>query len=245
MTYTAPGGADNCRAGHHPDRRTRKRRRLPSQHDDQYLPRHRCRWQYCDLLLHRDDLDTQLPTITCPTNITGNNDPGQCSKVVTFTAPVGADNCPGPITAPDAGLASGAAFPVGTTTNTFRVTDAAGNTATCSFTVSITDTQCRRSPAPPASLASNDNGQCSKVVSFTAPVGADNCPGPVAPRRPQDLPAAPHSQSGQPFLFRVTDAAGNTATCSFTVSITDNQLPTITCRPTSQATMTPANAPRS
>jgi HYR domain len=36
-----------------------------------------------------------------------------------------------------AGLASGNAFPVGVTTNTFRVTDAAGNLATCSFTVSV------------------------------------------------------------------------------------------------------------
>ena len=38
-----------------------------------------------------------------------------------------------------AGLASGSFFPVGTTTNTFVVTDYWGHTDTCSFTVTVTD----------------------------------------------------------------------------------------------------------
>ena len=57
--------------------------------------------------------------------------------MVTYTAPVGTDNCPGATTVQTAGLASGATFPVGTTTNTFRVTDAAGLTVTCSFKVTV------------------------------------------------------------------------------------------------------------
>ena len=40
-----------------------------------------------------------------------------------------------------AGLASGATFPIGTTTNTFVVTDASGNTETCSFTVTVNDNE--------------------------------------------------------------------------------------------------------
>src|ERR1043165_4640749 len=39
------------------------------------------------------------------------------------------------------GPASGASFPVGTTTNTFQATDAAGNTSTCSFTVTVADVE--------------------------------------------------------------------------------------------------------
>ncbi|MFN8394956.1 MAG: HYR domain-containing protein [Bacteroidia bacterium] len=135
--------------------------------------------------------DTELPTITCPANITGNNDLGQCSKVVTYTAPGGADRCPGQVTTQTAGLASGAAFPVGTTTNTFRVTDAAGNTATSlSFTVTISDNQLPTITCPSNVTGNNDPGQCSKVVTFTAPVGADNCPQNPSPSRPQDSQAA-------------------------------------------------------
>jgi len=57
--------------------------------------------------------------------------------VVTYTAPVGTDNCPGATTTQIAGLASGATFPAGTTTNTFKVTDAVGLTAQCSFKVTV------------------------------------------------------------------------------------------------------------
>jgi uncharacterized cupin superfamily protein len=57
--------------------------------------------------------------------------------VVTYTTPVGTDNCTGQTTTQTAGLASGSTFPVGTTTNTFKVTDAAGLMATCSFTVRV------------------------------------------------------------------------------------------------------------
>ncbi|WP_422107134.1 HYR domain-containing protein [Winogradskyella sp.] len=38
-----------------------------------------------------------------------------------------------------AGLASGSAFPVGTTTNTFMATDVSGNQSACSFTVTVND----------------------------------------------------------------------------------------------------------
>ena len=56
-------------------------------------------------------------------------------------APVGTDNSAGAVTVQTAGLASGATFPIGTTTNTFVVTDASGLTATCSFDVIIADNE--------------------------------------------------------------------------------------------------------
>ena len=46
-----------------------------------------------------------------------------------------------PTVAQNAGLASGAVFPLGTTTNTFTVTDNNDNTASCSFTVTVEDTE--------------------------------------------------------------------------------------------------------
>ncbi|HKP35543.1 MAG TPA: PxKF domain-containing protein [Pyrinomonadaceae bacterium] len=83
--------------------------------------------------------DHEPPTISCPANITvylpANTSDN--SMVVNYTAPVGQDNCAGATTTQTAGLASGASFPVGTTTNTFRVTDGAGNYTECSFTVTV------------------------------------------------------------------------------------------------------------
>jgi hypothetical protein len=83
--------------------------------------------------------DVTAPIISCPANINVNVDPNSCSAVVTYTAPIGTDNCSGATTTQTAGLPSGSTFPVGTTINTFKVTDVGGNTAECSFTVTVTD----------------------------------------------------------------------------------------------------------
>jgi len=50
---------------------------------------------------------------------------------------VGTDNCPGATTTLTAGGASGSVFPIGTTTVTYTVNDAHGNSASCSFTVTV------------------------------------------------------------------------------------------------------------
>jgi len=47
------------------------------------------------------------------------------------------DNCPGAVTTRTAGGASGSVFPIGTTTVTYTVNDAHGNSASCSFTVTV------------------------------------------------------------------------------------------------------------
>jgi hypothetical protein len=84
-------------------------------------------------------VDNTPPTISCPVDIVvylplNSTD---TSAVVNYTAPTGADNCSGANTTQTAGLASGASFPMGTTTNTFTVTDGAGHSVSCSFTVTV------------------------------------------------------------------------------------------------------------
>lgn len=82
-------------------------------------------------------IDVEPPTISCQADLIVDFDPAVNGATVNYTAPVGVDNCPGSTTTQIAGLASGATFPTGTTTNTFRVTDASGNTAQCSFKVTV------------------------------------------------------------------------------------------------------------
>jgi hypothetical protein len=80
--------------------------------------------------------DMEAPTISCPANIVVNAAPGVCSAVVNFTVGT-TDNCSVPtvVTTP----ASGSLFPLGTTTVNATATDAAGNSASCSFTVTVRD----------------------------------------------------------------------------------------------------------
>ena len=81
--------------------------------------------------------------IRCPDNISTGNSPGVCGAYVDYPEVIPEYNCGGEgITiVQTAGLASGELFPVGTTTNTFVLTNAEGNTATCSFDVIVSDTE--------------------------------------------------------------------------------------------------------
>ncbi|MEP3837294.1 MAG: sialate O-acetylesterase [Algibacter sp.] len=79
------------------------------------------------------------PSIECIADISQTNDAGADGAIVTYETPVGTDNSPGATTVQTEGLASGELFPIGTTTNTFVVTDVEGNTASCSFNVIVTE----------------------------------------------------------------------------------------------------------
>lgn len=75
------------------------------------------------------------PQIQCPASICEVAAPGTEEAVVEFDAPDASDNCSGVnvVTVP----ASGSAFPLGATVVSATATDAAGNTATCEFTVYV------------------------------------------------------------------------------------------------------------
>ncbi|MFN8346837.1 MAG: HYR domain-containing protein [Spirosomataceae bacterium] len=159
--------------------------------------------------------DTQPPTITCPANITAGNDPNQCGAVVNFPTPSAGDNCGSPTVTQMAGPPSGSFFPVGSTiTITFKATDAADNTATCSFTVTVNDTQ------PPTITCPANITVCEgEIVTFATPTINDNCPGPTV-MQTAGLPSGSVFPVGiTTNAFTATDASGNTASCSFTVTV--------------------------
>jgi hypothetical protein len=163
--------------------------------------------------------DNENPTITCPANIAVNNDAGVCGAAVTYTTPSFGDNCSGSTIAQTAGMASGSTFPKGTTTNTFVVTDASGNTATCSFTVTVSDNENPTITCPANIVVYNDSGLCGAIVTFSNPTFNDNCPGSSRVQT-AGLPSGSVYPIGTTTnTFKVTDASGNTATCSFMVTV--------------------------
>ncbi|MCB9232137.1 MAG: HYR domain-containing protein [Bacteroidia bacterium] len=172
-------------------------------------------------------VDNQNPTITCPANMTVNAASGQCSAVVTYSV-TSADNCPGQTVSKTAGLNSGATFPVGTTSNSYKVTDASGKTATCSFNVTVVDNQNPSITCPSNITLNAASGSCTAVATYSVS-SSDNCPGQTVSQG-TGLPSGASFPTGTtPNTFVVTDAAGHVASCAFTVTVTDNQNPTITC----------------
>jgi hypothetical protein len=85
--------------------------------------------------------DTQPPTITCPSNVTGTTAQNVCSsalcQVIHYAAPVAADNCT--VSTVVCSPPSGSCLALGTSTVTCTATDSSNNSATCSFTVTVFD----------------------------------------------------------------------------------------------------------
>ncbi|HJQ69993.1 MAG TPA: HYR domain-containing protein [Blastocatellia bacterium] len=152
-------------------------------------------------------------SITCPANVTQSNDPNQCGAVVNYPAPTTSGQCAAPTCSP----ASGSFFPVGTTTVTCTTTGPPPRS--CTFTVTVVDTQPPTITCP-ANVTAVAPASCpiatTAVGTFPPPVASDNCPGVTTACVPP---------SGTPFpvgtttvTCTATDASGNTATCSFSVT---------------------------
>ena len=111
--------------------------------------------------------------------------------------------------------ASGSTFPLGPTTVTATATDAAGNTANATFTVTVVDTT-----APALTVPANQgaSGSGPTVVSYPAATATDAVTAnPViscSPASGSTFPAGPTTVS-----CTATDGAGNASSGSFTVTV--------------------------
>ncbi|MBN8679503.1 MAG: HYR domain-containing protein [Chitinophagales bacterium] len=165
--------------------------------------------------------DNQAPAISCPGNASVNTGSGVCTAVYNYVAPTGTDNCPGANTTQTAGLASGSSFPLGSTVNTFQVTAANGQSATCQFTVTVNDAE------PPAPVCKNHtvnldvNGMATIQPSDVYLSGTDNC-GSVNLVSVSPNTFGCNTLGAQTVTLTVNDGHGNTATCTATVTVTDN-----------------------
>jgi hypothetical protein len=163
--------------------------------------------------------DNEAPVISnVPSNITMPNDAGQCTAVVTWSAPAATDNCAATGTISHV---SGSAFPVGTTTVTYIATDAQGNADTASFDVTVTDSEVPTVQCPGNITVSADQGMCSASnVQLGMISVADNCTTTVTNNAPSAF-----SVGTTTVTYTVTDAGGNTVTCSQDVIVTDDEAP--------------------
>jgi hypothetical protein len=112
--------------------------------------------------------------LPCPCDITKCNDAGACSAVVRWKEPKAYDGCE--LTSFASTHSPGGSFPVGTTTVTYTATDAAGNTATCSYDVTVNDTEDPTITCSADVVVDTDAGACSATgVALGTPSTGDNC----------------------------------------------------------------------
>jgi len=174
------------------------------------------------------------PVITCPADISTTNDVGVCGSLISYITPLGVDACPVIGTLQTSGFASGDVFPVGTTINTFEVTDDHGLTAACTFSVTVVDNL-----QPVFSVqASNTVVECdgagntSDLNNWLAnhgnAVASDECGAVVWSDNYNGLTVQCGSTSNATVTFTATDAHGNAASTIASFSIVDTTPPAIT-----------------
>ncbi len=174
--------------------------------------------------------DNEFPEIACPENIIATPVSGSCYATVNFTVNY-SDNCPGAFLTLNSGLASGSMFPAGVTNQVFYVTDASGNTSGCIFSVTIQDHVLPVIICPANIHQTADSGQCSALLSITSAQASDNCAGVVVSASRSDAAALgdPYPVGTTIITWRATDINGNFAICTQTITITDDELPVISC----------------
>lgn len=111
-------------------------------------------------------------------------------------------------------------------TRTWSARDASGNQVSASQAITVVDTQAPQITQPINIATNSAAGTCGAIVNYTV-TATDNCGSPIT--------YTYSKASGTVFSVGITtvtvtatDASGNSSSRSFTVTVTDNQIPSIT-----------------
>src|SRR5437773_4877995 len=179
--------------------------------------------------------DTTAPSVSCSAIPPASAD-GSCQAAVpnVLGDVTVSDGCSGTkaitlVQSPAAGTLVG----LGTHTITVTATDAAGNSATCTTTCTVADTTAPSVSCSAVPAASAD-GTCQAAVPnvLAGVTASDSCSGTNAITLSQSPVAGTLVGLGtHTITVTATDAAGNSATCATTFTVTDTTAPTVNCSP--------------
>ncbi|HEY0742921.1 MAG TPA: HYR domain-containing protein [Chryseosolibacter sp.] len=164
-------------------------------------------------------VDTTKPVISkCSGNIIASATEG-CNASVTWAPPTASDNCQVTMTSTHQ---PGATFPLGATVVTYTAMDAAGNSSTCSFTVSVVDDTAPVFTNCPTDLIVSAGSSCAAPATWTAPSVSD-CSDVITTSTHSPGDIFPVGSTVVTYIAK--DLNGKIATCSFTVVVQDQRVP--------------------
>ncbi|MEO7176334.1 MAG: HYR domain-containing protein [Saprospiraceae bacterium] len=208
-------------------------------------------------------LDTQIPMISCPQNITVTTDNAVCnwtSPAASLKLNKASENCPlavtWTVTNPDGTANSGSSdvsgyvFGKGLSTVCYFIVETEDPEQngflhdTCCFTVVVVDDERPLINCPQSVTIGTDDGVCEASYMWNHPTPTDNCEVEslvIVIRNPNGsivdttvvVPGASVTRvfdKGVTLLTYVaSDSTGNTRTCTFTVTVLDDESPQIYC----------------
>ena len=191
-------------------------------------------------------VDLVPPVVSAPLPVTMSADPGACSVEVNPLEALVSDNCPGNITVnwerlpggstPGSGTGNaGGIYNVGTTTVEYEVSDGT-NTVTVSTTVTVTDDEAPTITGCPGditvSTSDNGTGDCSTTANWVEPIAGDNCG--LSFFTQTHTPNASLFGLGTTTVTYTASDGSLTTTCSFDVTVEDDEDPIFGFLPTNR-----------
>ncbi|XP_070537273.1 hyalin-like [Ptychodera flava] len=174
-------------------------------------------------------IDDEPPTILCPDNIDVAPEPGEATVVVNWTQPYATDNS-GYVTV-KSDYQSGTEFSIGSTSIHYNASDPSGNVDSCQFNLTVQDAEdaiiiiiiiC-----PDAIEVSTDPGLSTALVNWTDPVTNVSSGSVTVTSNYQ--PGTEFAMGTTIVYYNASDSLGNMDSCNFTVTVTDDEPPTILC----------------
>lgn len=176
------------------------------------------------------NIDIIPPTLVCPQNMMVATAPNSCVSDSIFWSPVAADDCLQAISVVST-PPSGTVFQQGLNFVFVTATDSSGNFALpCFFTVEVADLQPPVVVCPPNISVNTLPGLCQAIVPISPDTLSDNCFGQIILKN-NAPPGFLFPLGATPVSIFANDLAGNFDTCFFTVTVMDNQIPTLVCPP--------------
>ncbi|XP_033642798.1 uncharacterized protein LOC117302922 [Asterias rubens] len=189
--------------------------------------------------------DNESPNVTCPMNVSAVVDSGSAVGTILWVpTPSAVDNVdtidPASIICVDNSgsiVMSGDQYPANLTTVTCRVNDTQQNEGSCSFTIAVSDNESPNVTCPMNVSAVVDSGSAVATILWVpTPSAVDN----VDTIDPASIICVDNSgsivMSGDQYpanlttvTCRVNDTQQNEGSCSFTIAVSDNESPNVTC----------------
>ncbi len=165
--------------------------------------------------------DTKGPMLaSCPESILVSASANACTATAEWTLPTATDDCSG-VRGITSSAPANKTYNPGVTVVIFTATDNAGNTSTCSASITVSENVPPVFSNCPGGQAINlPAAKCDTTFTWTAPTATDNC-GALRSLTASHQPGARFAAGRTLVTYLATDEAGNSASCSFTLSATD------------------------
>ncbi|XP_075723050.1 sushi, von Willebrand factor type A, EGF and pentraxin domain-containing protein 1 isoform X2 [Rhipicephalus microplus] len=169
-------------------------------------------------------VDVEKPRITCPEDVRVRTDVGKNSVRLSWPAPTYSDNDKSSSLFLTPPYHPGArSFPIGTYGVDYTVTDGAGLSDSCRFTITVLDEekpQVRRCPYDRDVNATDDEAR----VYWELPLFADNS-GDFTLEEPNRKPGSMFGLGTHRITYTARDKSGNSATCVFHINVWRSNCP--------------------